>query len=209
MTRVASLCICAALLSIGAVGISAQQLTPTWVQLGEGGAAIAKVVVVSAGNCPSINIGGTIHPMVERHPIPNGFRPLCEATIPSNTQSASVNGQALALPKPNPSIVIVFGDTGCRIKGSEVQACNDPAKWPFEQVASDAASEKPDLMIHVGDYLYREVLCPAGSEAMCGDTPAGDNWETWKADFFAPATKLLTVVPWAFARANHESCDRS
>jgi hypothetical protein len=179
------------------------------VQLGDGGAATAKVVVASVGDCPSINIGGTNRPMVERHPIPNGFPPLCEAAIPSNTQSASVNGQALALPKPNPSTVIVFGDTGCRIKGSEVQACNDPAKWPFEQVANDAASEKPDLMIHVGDYLYREIPCPGGSEALCGDTPSGDAWETWKADFFTPAAKLMTAVPWAFARGNHESCDRS
>jgi hypothetical protein len=202
-------CACAALFSAGAAWTSAQQLTPTWVQLGEGDTAVAKVVVASAGNCPSINIGGKKLPMVERHPIPDGFRPLCEAAVPSNTRSASVNGQALALPKSDPSIVTVFGDTGCRIKSSEVQNCKNPAKWPFEQVAADAAAEKPDLMIHVGDYLYREIPCPSGSEAMCGSTPSGDNWETWNADFFTPAAKLLAVVPWAFTRGNHESCDRS
>jgi hypothetical protein len=198
-----------ALLSVGATRTSAQQLTPAWVQVGEGGAAIAKVVMASPGTCPTVNVGGKILPMVERHPMPDGFRPLCEAAVPSSAQSASVNGQALALPKSNPSIVTVFGDTGCRIKGSEVQDCNEPSKWPFAQVAADAASEKPDLMIHVGDYLYREIPCPSGSEAMCGNTPSGDNWETWNADFFTPAAKLLAAVPWAFARGNHESCDRS
>jgi hypothetical protein len=209
MMKVARLCVCAALCGIAAVAISAQQLTPTWVQLGDGGAVIAKVVVATDGNCPSIHIDGASRAMTERRPIPNGFRSLCEAAIPRNARSARVNGQALALPKPNPSKVIVFGDTGCRLKGSEIQACNDPAKWPFEQVADDAASEKANLMIHVGDYLYREIPCPTGSEAKCGGTPEGDNWDAWKIDFFTPAAKLLTAVPWAFARGNHESCNRS
>jgi len=213
MTRLARAFVCAAtcavLFSISPLGLPAQQLTPTWVELGEGGASIARVVVASAGNCPSINIDGANHQMVERGPMPSGFRPLCEAAVPSNARSASVNGQALALAKPNPSKVIVFGDTGCLIKGAELQNCNDPAKWPFQQVANDAASEKADLMIHVGDYLYRESPCPAGSEAMCGGTPAGDNWEAWNADFFASATKLLATVPWAFTRGNHENCQRS
>ncbi len=44
---------------------------------------------------------------------------------------------------------------------------------------------------------------------MCGGTPAGDNWEAWNADFFAPAAKLLAGAPWVFTRGNHESCDRS
>jgi hypothetical protein len=209
MWRVTSLSACVALLSIGATRSSAQQLTPTWVQLGDGGAGVARVVVASAGNCPSINFDGANHPMVERRPIPNGFRPLCEAAIPNDTQSANVGGQALALPKPNPSRVIALGDTGCRVKGKRVQACNDPAEWPFGQVALRAAIERPDLVIHVGDYLYRESPCPEGSEAMCGGAPAGDNWEAWNADFFIPAAKLLAASPWVFSRGNHEDCERS
>jgi hypothetical protein len=202
-------CACVAMLTFGAALSSAQQLTPTWVQVGEGGKAIAKVVIASPDQCPAINLDGTTHPMVERRPVPDGFRPLCETVIPANIKSASVNGQSLVLPKPNPSIVIAFGDTGCLIKGKDVQDCKDPKKWPFEQVASSAAAENADLMIHVGDYLYRESPCPAGSELECGDTPEGDNWEAWNADFFTPAAKLLAHVPWAFARGNHESCDRS
>jgi hypothetical protein len=200
---------CVVLLAVGATRSSAQQLTPTWVQLGEGGKAIARVVVAAPGKCPSISLDGASKQMLERHPIPDGFRPLCEAVIPSNTKSAKVTGQALFLPKPNPSNVIAFGDTGCLIKGKELQDCKDPKKWPFEEVASSAAAENPDLMIHVGDYLYRESPCPAGSELECGDTPEGDNWEAWNTDFFTPAAKLLAHATWAFARGNHESCDRS
>jgi hypothetical protein len=207
--RVAVLCSSVALVSVGAAQTAAQQLTPTWVQVGDGGTAIAKVIVPAGGACPSINLDGTNLPMARRRPIPEGFPPLCEAVIPGAAKSASVNGQPLALPKPNPTIVTVFGDTGCRIKGAEVQGCGDPEKWPFAQVAADVAAEKPDLTIHVGDYLYREIPCPPGSESLCSNSPSGDNWETWNADFFIPAAKLLVAAPWAFARGNHENCARS
>lgn len=208
-TKATGFGIVAALLSFGAARSSAQQLTPAWVQLGDGGAAVAKVIVGSSGKCPSIDIGSKRIAMAERRPIPAGFPPLCEAVVPHKARSASVSGQALALPKPNPIVVAVFGDTGCRINSTQVQDCDDPAKWPFKRVAADAADEKPDLMIHVGDYLYRELPCPAASQAMCGDSPSGDNWATWNADFFTPAAKLLAAVPWAFARGNHEACARS
>ncbi len=114
------------------------------------------------------------------------------------------------LPRPDPARVVVIGDTGCRVKGTKApQDCNDPTKWPFQRVANSAAGSKPDLVIHVGDYLYREEPCPADAQASCGGTPAGDTWEAWNADFFAPAKDLLAAAPWAFARGNHETCDRS
>ena len=147
--------------------------------------------------------------MLLRAPVPAGLRPACEATIPPAAMSASVNGQMLALPRGAPSRVIVFGDTGCRIKDLEIQACNDPELWPFAQVSGAAAGDRPDLVIHVGDYLYRESPCPAASQALCGGTPVGDNWEAWNADFFTPAAKLLAAAPWAFSRGNHEDCNRS
>jgi predicted phosphodiesterase len=124
-------------------------------------------------------------------------------------KSASANGQTLALPRPNPSRVVVLGDTGCRVKGPRVQDCNDPAKWPFQTVAGRASAAKPHLVIHVGDYLYREGKCPEGSDKLCGDSPSGDRWEAWAADFFAPAAKLLASAPWIFVRGNHEDCSRS
>ena len=62
-------------------------------------------------------------------------------------------------------------------------------------------------MIHVGDYYYRESPCPAGV-AGCAGSPHGDNWTTWDAEFFDPASPLLEVAPWVFVRGNHESCTR-
>jgi hypothetical protein len=198
---------CAILLA--AINANGQALTPAWVELGEDGKAVARIVVNHPQDCPAIQIDGASRPMSLRPNLPPGLRPACEFAIPSGAKSASVNSRALVLPKADPSRVIAIGDTGCRIKGREIQACNEPALWPFGQIATSAASEKPGLVIHVGDYLYRESPCPERSEAMCGASAAGDNWEAWNADFFTPAAELLGASPWVFSRGNHEDCNRS
>ncbi len=187
----------------------AQGLTPAWVELGEDGRAVARIVVNNPQDCPAIQVDGASQPMSLRQPMPAGLRPVCEFAIPAGAKSASVNARSLVLPKSDPARVIAIGDTGCRIKGKQIQACNDPSLWPFRQIAAGAASEKPELIIHVGDYLYRESPCPETSEGMCGGSPAGDNWEAWNADFFAPAGELLGAAPWVFSRGNHEDCNRS
>ncbi len=192
-----------------AAALAAQTLTPAWVEVGEGSRVIARIVVSDPKDCPSIRIDGRLRAMPLREPVPKGLRPVCEAAIPEAARSASVNGQKLVLPRRAPSRVVVFGDTGCRVKDDRIQACNDPELWPFAQVSAAAARERPDLVIHVGDYLYRETPCPASSQALCGGTPNGDNWESWNADFFTPAAKLLAAAPWAFSRGNHEDCNRS
>lgn len=187
----------------------AQALTPVWVELGDGGKVLARIVVNAPQDCPAIQIDGASKPMALRPNMPDGLRPACEFEIPTGTKSASVNSRPLALPKSNPTEVIALGDTGCRIKGRQIQACNDPALWPFREVASSAAGEKPNLIIHVGDYLYRESPCPETSQKECGGSPAGYDWAAWNADFFEPAANLLSAVPWAFTRGNHEDCERA
>jgi hypothetical protein len=188
---------------------SAGLLTPVWVQVGEQGRAIARVVVNAPEECPSILLDGIGRKMEPRQPVPQGFRPACELAIPRGTSNASVNGQRLMLPRTNPSRIIAFGDTGCRIKGAALQNCNDPAEWPFEKVARAAAAAHPQLILDVGDYLYREDPCPAGKESLCGGSPHGDNWDAWNADFFKPAAALLAGAPWILARGNHEACSRA
>jgi hypothetical protein len=184
-----------------------QTLSPAWVELGESGRVIARVVVNGPADCPNAEVDGTSLAMTPRQPVPDGFRLVCEAALPAGARSARVKGQALALPHPDPSRIVVIGDTGCRIKGTEVQDCN--RDWPFERVAKAAASAQPQLVIHVGDYLYREDPCPAKDRNECGGSPFGDNWDTWNADFFKPAASLLAAAPWAFSRGNHEDCKRS
>lgn len=180
-----------------------------WVQLIDGGIAEARVVV-EGGACPDAMVDGRRRPMQRRAaPDPAAFpHSVCSLALPKDTRSVRVAGRDLPSPPPETiRRIVVLGDTGCRVHNAKVQACNDPHAWPFAAVARLAAAEKPDLVIHVGDYYYRETACPAGY-AGCADTPHGDLWPSWQADFFDPARPLLGAAPWVFARGNHESCAR-
>ncbi|MDY7539438.1 metallophosphoesterase [Undibacterium sp. 5I1] len=198
----------------------------SWVVLGENGQAVARSVTQDAV-CPSMIIDGTTQIMQVRAAAgtvtqrvtassaedskPSDFPILtCEATLSPAIKSASIAGQNLPLPKAAPQKIIVIGDTGCRMKKTDnyYQPCNDVSKWAFHDVIKTAATFKPDLVIHVGDYHYRENRCPDGN-ADCAGSPWGYGWDTWNADFFAPAAPLLRVAPWVFVRGNHESCVRA
>lgn len=180
-----------------------------WVELGPGGAAQVRAITPAAA-CPPLTVDGTLRPMQIRVGADADKFPIttCEATLPAGARAAEVAGQALAVPTRSPRRILVIGDTGCRMKGSDFQACNDPTAWPFAQVAARAAAWRPELVIHVGDYHYRETACPSGN-AGCAGSPIGDTWSSWRADFFAPAAPLLRVAPWVVARGNHESCSRA
>src|SRR6266853_1855600 len=80
----------------------------------------------------------------------------CEVAVPQGAQTALLDGKALTLPRGNPRRILVFGATGCRLLGATAQDCNDPTDWPFARIATLAAAAQPDLVIHVGDYHYRE-----------------------------------------------------
>ncbi len=156
-----------------------------------------------------------------RTPAPAGFPILlCEVVIPAGATSATINGISLPLPKSQIGNIVVIGDTGCKgdvtgsgkkvepleepeddddeaeeaapAKGSKKpkQDCT-PTGWPFKAVSKSAAATTPDLVIHVGDYVYVK----------------GDTWENWNDQFFTPAKKLLAAAPWIFVRGNHEICD--
>jgi hypothetical protein len=132
---------------------------------------------------------------------------VCAAPLLEGARAVGVSGIPVPLPARVIRRIVVIGDTGCRLKGQFVQDCNDPAAWPFARVAWLAALRRPDLVIHVGDYYYRETACPQGRPG-CAGSPYGDNWATWKADFFDPAGPLLASAPWIMLRGNHEDCAR-
>lgn len=135
---------------------------------------------------------------------------VCEALAPQGVRRLRLNAVDLPLPKPVPKRLVVIGDTGCRIKAADhaAQSCNDPSAWPFRRIADSVARLKPDLVIHVGDYLYRETPCPA-EVVGCQGSPFGDTADAWRADFFAPAAPLLRSAPLLAARGNHENCARA
>ena len=214
---------------------------PTWVELGENGAIIARQVLTPsstglAPTCPSIQINGVATQMQARGPVPENFLTVCQAVIPNGATSASIGSIQLPLPKATISKIVLIGDTGCKgdttgtgkkvtpieepdeqeeaaeeaapvsaasasgdkskskskshSKPKSKQDCPKKSDWPFSTVAKHAADEKPDLVIHVGDYVYVK----------------GDNWENWTAQFFGPAHDLLLAAPWIFVRGNHEIC---
>jgi hypothetical protein len=115
----------------------------------------------------------------------------------------------LPLPKRNPRRIVILGDTGCRLKiGDPWQACSDVTEWPLRTIAKTAAGFKPDLVLHVGDYHYRENQCPPDIGG-CQGSPWGYGWDAWEADLFRPAAKLLAAAPWIMVRGNHEECARA
>jgi hypothetical protein len=205
----ASVLICLAAAAVPAAAADAPAVLARWVQMAPGGEAEIRAVV-SGASCPAVVLDGAPAPMRERAAPDTNFPVrVCALTLPKAAKSAVLAGQSLPLPKADPVHIVVLGDTGCRIKGMTVQDCNDPAKWPFHTVATSAAATKPDLIIHVGDYLYREGACPPAQAEACGGTPWGDNWAAWNADFFAPAAPLFAAAPLVIVRGNHEECARA
>lgn len=196
-----------------------------FVVLGENGTSKARIITPAA-HCPSIRFNGQdvamdlrasahILPLrptrsAQLDSKPSAFPLLtCEKTIPLHTTAASIEGRSLPLPIAEVKRIVVIGDTGCRLKKSDnaFQPCNDRDQYPFAKIAAEAAKWKPDLVIHVGDYLYRENACPAGNRG-CAGSSWGYGWDAWRDDFFTPAAPLLQAAPWVVVRGNHESCGR-
>jgi hypothetical protein len=201
-----------------------------------GNVAIARAVTAAAitdagtNPCPTITInGGTPVQMNVRAAAANipvrstlvspskpALFPVTSCEYPvTGATTAVVAGQSLPLPKANPTKIVVIGDTGCRLQtGNGWQSCNDPnpngtdTPYPFAAIAALAAAQNPDLVLHVGDYAYRDSECPGGS-FNCGGSPWGYGWDTWEADLFAPGAPLLAAAPWIMTRGNHEQCNRA
>lgn len=187
-----------------------QAIKAYWVEM-QANNQISARVITSQPQCPTLQINGRSYKMRKRASknIPEFPVTTCERVLPNTANNIRLNEHSLPLTTLNPQRIIVLGDTGCRLKKHRpTQTCNDPQQWPFASIAAEAASWKPDLVIHVGDYLYRETACPAGNVG-CQHGVYGDNWPTWSADFFIPAEKLLRAAPWTMVRGNHENCSRA
>ena len=131
-----------------------------------------------------------------------------EAKVPSAWGKITLEGVALPVPAAEFKRIVILGDTGCRIKKKNTQDCNEPKYWPYPRLANQAADARPDLVIHVGDYLYREKSCQGRTDE-CPESPVGYGWNVWELDFFAPSSRLLAAAPWIMVRGNHETCKRA
>jgi hypothetical protein len=200
---------------------------------------VARAVYKNGAVCPSIVVDGAAQPMSVRALPESGISAVfpvlvCEFLVPSSATTAVLEGHSLPLPAAALASVAVLGDTGCRLKADKkknaknnddeddddddtagnkapagkFQDCDKASQWPFSKLAGAIAARKPQVVVHVGDYIYRESPCPKGDQG-CKGSPYGDNWATWKADFFTPAASLLTAAPWIATRGNHEICKRA
>jgi hypothetical protein len=186
--------------------LPADAADPAWIEYGPDG-PLARTIVTGGGACPEIDIDGHRSRMrIHAEPAKNYEVTVCQAAIPAGARSASIGDHALPVHKLGRSAkVAIVGDTGCRRKvGSPVQDCDDPKAWPFAQVAASIAAWDPDVVLHVGDYYYREAVCKG---TKC--TPSTYDWSRWQADFFNPAQPLLHNAPWIMVRGNHEMCGRA
>jgi hypothetical protein len=202
------------------------QVKAAWVEVGTEGQTIVRAIT-AASSCPKISVDGLVATMTLRAAAgtaalrttasdPADSKPsafpvtTCESLPKAGTQEVIVAGRTLPLPKARPQRIAVLADTGCRMKKADnaYQACNDGAAWPFATIAATIAGMKPDLVMHIGDYHYRENACPSDI-AGCKDSPWGYGWDTWEADLFKPAAPLLAAAPWVVSRGNHEECARA
>ena len=197
-----------------------------YVVLGEEGEAVARALTRDS-KCPVMRIDERevameVRALPESLPLrptisatadskPSVFPLLtCEKNIPGYAKTAMIGKQLLPLPPKQIKRIVVIGDTGCRLKKSDkaFQACNDSKLYPYAQVATAAANWKPDVVVHVGDIIYRENACPLDNPG-CSESPWGYGWDAWQADFFEPGAVLLKAAPWVMVRGNHESCVRA
>jgi hypothetical protein len=135
----------------------------------------------------------------------------------------------LPLPKAEPTSIVVLGDTGCRVKSAEspsgdddddavaIQNCDNYGLrspdteldvWPLHKIAEAAAAKNPDLVVHVGDFIYRKAPCPPGNKKCETAASAyGTAWTTLKYEIFVPARPLMRKAAWVVPRGNHENCN--
>lgn len=100
----------------------------------------------------------------------------------------------------------VVGDTGCRLTKSLFQSCSNEKEWPFRSIVKKVKEDKNEMILHLGDYHYREECV---DKEKCQGLIAGYQWEPWDKDFFQPMSDLLDQTPMIAIRGNHEDCKRA
>lgn len=192
------------LLALALLPATLHAADPAWIEYGPDG-PIARTIVTNGGACPSIDIDG-VSSVMRTRALPSTGYPVtaCEAALPAGVRSARIGDHKLPVHKLGRTAkVALLGDTGCRKKAPNYQQ-NCETAWPFAQIAESIAKWDPDVVLHVGDYYYREATCKGST---CTNAPY--NWDRWQADFFRPAKPLLGNAPWVLTRGNHEECSRA
>lgn len=131
--------------------------------------AMARAIVERATSCPVLQrASGAWQGMTPRERPPGGhFEQIlvCETLYPLGEAAAVlVDGRRLELPKVSastPRRVLLMGDSGCRGDVEhKPQSCSGDGftkVWPFGAIADNEERLAADLIIHAGDYNYRNT----------------------------------------------------
>ncbi len=153
-----------------ALARSDAQVQNVWIQVVPPGRGVVRAIT-EGRRCPIARFDGRPERMQVRAEPNADFDVLvCELPVPRRTRWVEVAGRKLRPVSRNPQRIAVVGDTGCRMKSGGAlddgfQDCFDPDDWEFAKVAEQVAAWKPDLIVQLGDYIYREEECPEG----CGN----------------------------------------
>ena len=187
-----------------------------WVQVVPPSTGVVRVIT-EADDCPAVRFDDKMMSMhVRATPDPDYDVLVCEAPVPDDVTRIEVAGRTLKPVVRNPQRIAIVGDTGCRMKAGHAlddgfQDCGDPDDWEFAKVAKRVAEWQPDLIIQLGDYIYREQPCPEGC-GNCAGSPynsPGMRMATWNAEFFDPGRPMLEAAPLVLVRGDHEKCERA
>jgi hypothetical protein len=177
-----------------------------WVQYAADGKP--HVRALAPQSCPAAVTydGGSARIRTRAGTAPGFDEVVCDAPIPAGARHVKLENLLLPSPVTAPQTIVVLGDTGCRMSAWEQQNCGDIADWPFPKIARAIAKVRPDLLVHVGDYYYRETNCLTGVKDCLNRW--GDTSLSWNADWFWPARPLFASAPLVLIRGNHEDCER-
>ena len=151
-----------------------------WVELiGPGSAASIRAVVPAEADCPAVIADGAPIPMqVRADPgplFPPGKTPraqfpvrVCELIAPRGKTSMTLQGIPLPLPVADPQRIVVFGDTGCRMKYTRLQDCGERWDYPDRKARGRIPSRPghPSWRLSLSGILYRQPGLSAAANGL-------------------------------------------
>lgn len=164
--------------------------------------------IVDNRDCPIACVDGEEIPMNERvSPVEKKFaEKVCELSLPRETKEIIIDDHQIPTLSVQIKKIAFIGDTGCRVTNLVEQACDSTKEWPLTLILNSISDHNPDLIVHVGDYHYREKTCKSGQKCNQVYNYGSD---AWYSDWFDPARNISELSPFLFLRGNHEGCSRA
>lgn len=185
----------------------------TYVGLTDEGQSFVKTVSAKGQDCEAVSVESKEKQTSKLELKRTNFdeASICEAVLPKNTAVVRRGSDEIIIPE-QPRKIVIMGDTGCRLRNKDgkgfIQKCEDEQEWPFARLIRSVEKENADLVVHVGDYHYRES-CTDPIKCQPYKDTVGYGYKPWAADFLTPAESVLKKKPFIFVRGNHEDCKRA